>query len=312
MLSKGQKIFELLKKSYHLLSNANPLLLSAATAFFATFALSPILIILSHLLSLFFDEKMILPKLFDKINIAFGEKSTHGIRRIVDNFLSLETNVWITILLSIFFYFIATTLLSAIRQSIHQLWSIRKKREQGFSYHLKERVIEIAMILLIGVLFLFTLLIDKGMDAFRLLLSAVNDGVASVLFEAVNVVFSIALISTWLMFVYRFMPEAKVQWKVAFAGGLFTGALFLIGRIALTHVLANGKLGHLFGPSSAIAMVLLLIFYCSFILYFGASFTFEYSKVIGHVIRPGKLGDKYKKQVVTPDMGQQPVKSARV
>ncbi|MBL0741971.1 YihY/virulence factor BrkB family protein [Chryseolinea lacunae] len=312
MLLKSRKIFELLKKSYHLLSNANPLLLSAATAFFATFALSPILIILSHLLSLLLDEKVILPKLFDKINIVFGEKSTHGIRRIVENFLSLETNVWITVALSIFFYFIATTLLSAIRQSIHQLWSIQKKPAQKFPYHLKERLIEIVMILLIGVLFLFTLLIDKGMDAFQLSLSGVNHKVSTVLYEGVNVIFSIALISTWLTFVYRFMPEAKVQWKVAFAGGLFTGTLFLLGRIVLTHLLANGKLGQLFGPSSGIAMVLLLIFYCSFILYFGASFTFEYSKAIGHVIRPGKLGDKYEQQVVTKGMGRPPVKSVKV
>jgi len=89
--SQVRRIGEILKKSFKLLTDSNPLLLSSATAFFATFALSPVLIILAHLFNLFFDEKIILPKLFDKLSTAFGEKATGDIKRIVDNFLSLET-----------------------------------------------------------------------------------------------------------------------------------------------------------------------------------------------------------------------------
>ncbi|HEY5749403.1 MAG TPA: YihY/virulence factor BrkB family protein [Chryseolinea sp.] len=311
MIQRAHERFTILKKSFRLIGNSNPLLLSAATAFFTTFALAPILINLSHLLSLFFNEEIILPKLFAKLTTAFGKRATHSIERIVENFLSLETSTWVTVALAVFFYFVATTWLSAIRQSIHQLWNIRKqlwnirkKPHQKLRYHVKERLIEISLILLIGVLFLITVGIDYGLVAIREVFSG---GVLRILFSVLNILLSILVISTWLTFVYRFMPEAHVGWRVALAGGLCTGVLFVLGRYGITKILVEGKLGELFGPSSSIATILLFIFYCSFILYFGASFTYEYANATGHPIRPAKLGEKYKEEVVETGAKRAPV-----
>ena len=304
MAQQAHGRFFILKKSFQLIGSSNPLLMSAATAFFTTFALAPILINLSHLLSFFFNEDIILPKLFAKLATAFGKKATHGIERIVENFLSLETSTWVTVALAVFFYFVATTWLSAIRQSIHQLWNIRTKPHQKFKYHLKERLIEIGLILLIGGLFLFTTGIDYGLGYVQ---NEFNGVVSQVLVFVLNILFSVLIISTWLTFVYRFMPEAHVPWRVALAGGLCTGVLFVLGRYGITKVLVEGKLGALFGPSSPMAVILLFIFYCSFILYFGASFTYEYASATGHPIRPGKLGEKYKEQVVETGTKKAPV-----
>ncbi len=304
MTQQARQRFTILKKSFRLIGSSNPLLLSAATAFFTTFALAPILINLGHLLSLFFNEEIIFPKLFAKLTTAFGKRATHSIERIVENFLSLETSVWVTVALAVFFYFVATTWLSAIRQSIHQLWNIRKKPHQKLQYHVKERLIEIGLILLIGALFLITVGIDYGLVAIR----EVFSGVAlRVWFSILNILLSILIISTWLTCVYRFMPEAHVGWRVALAGGLCTGVLFVLGRYGITKILVEGKLGELFGPSSSIATILLFIFYCSFILYFGASFTYEYANATGHPIRPAKLGEKYKEEVVETGTKKAPV-----
>jgi len=303
MIQQVRERFTILKKSFQLISNSNPLLLSAATAFFTTFALAPVLINLSHLLSLFFREDVILSKLSAKLITAFGKKATHAIERIVENFLSLETSAWVTAALAVFFYFVATTWLSAIRQSIHQLWNIRKKPHQKLRYHIKERLIEIGLILLIGGLFLITVGIDYGLVNLR---KAFGGFVPKFLFSALNILLSMLIISTWLAFVYRFMPEARVRWRVALAGGLCTGLLFVLGRFGITKILVEGKLGALFGPSSSIAIILLFIFYCSFILYFGASFTYEYAKATGHPIRPGKLGEKYSEELVETGTKKRP------
>jgi len=153
------------------------------------------------------------------------------------------------------------------------------------------------MILLVGVLFLMTLQIDSGLALLRPWLDS-GSVAAWVAFHALNAFFSILMVSAWFTFLFRFMPEARVTWKVAFAGGAVTGVLFVFGRLTLTKILVHGKIEELFGPSSSIALVLLFIFYCSFILYFGASFTCEYAKGIHRPIQPGKLGERYKEKVV--------------
>ena len=125
-----QTFLSVLKGALRLLNNSNPLVLSASTAFFTTFGLSPILINLAHLLTLFFDQEIILSKLFNKVATSVGEKAAHDVKRIVENFLSFETNAWVTIPVTLFFYFVGTTLLTNIRQCIHQLWHIKQKPER--------------------------------------------------------------------------------------------------------------------------------------------------------------------------------------
>ena len=304
MVTLASRIFTIIKKSYSLIRNSNPLLLSGATAFFTTFAIAPILIILSHFLDLFFDNEA-LPKLFTKLATVFGKKATHDIEHIVENFLSFETSTWVTIALSIFFYFVATTLLSVIRQSIHQLWGIRKKSSKKISYPVKERIIEIAMILLIAALFVITLVINFSLTAFQALLGSYSDVTATIFVFILDVILSMLVVSAWFTMLFRFMVEAHVRWKVALAGGIFTGILFNFGKFTLTKILVDGEIQDLFGPSSSIALILLFIFYCSFILYFGASFTYEYAKAIRHPILPGKQADTYNEEISKSEMGRQ-------
>lgn len=298
MMKRVREITTLLKGTFQLISNSSPLLLSASTAFFTTFALSPILINLSHLLNLFFDQETILRKLFTKVATSVGDKAASDIKRIVENFLSFETNAWVTVFLTIFFYFVGTTLLTIIRQCIHQIWHIKRKVDHNMGYHAKERLIEIGIILLIGILFLISTIIDNGIDSVKYFMEQRDPGMEPAVTGILHALLSIVMISTWITLIFRLMPEAHVRWKVAMAGGLFTGILFNIGRYTLTKLLVTEEFRHLFGPSASIALLLLFIFYCSLALYFGAAFTYVYAKSIQQPIRPGNLADKYEKKII--------------
>jgi len=288
----------ILKSALHLLNNSNPLVLSASTAFFTTFGLSPILINLAHLLTLFFDQEIILGKLFTKVATSVGEKAAHDVKRIVENFLSFETNAWVTIPVTIFFYFVGTTLLTNIRQCIHQIWHIKRKPGHPFSYHLKERLIEIGIILLIGVLFLISTVFDNGIEHLNRFIGENHPDTEVIVNGLLHALLSIVMVSTWITLIFRLMPEAYVKWRVAIAGGLFTGVLINIGRFTLTNLLVTNEFRQLFGPSASMALLLLFIFYCSLTLYFGTAFTYVYAKTTHQPIRPGYLADKYEQKVV--------------
>lgn len=287
-----------LQGALQLLNNSNPLVLSASTAFFTTFGLSPILINLAHLLTLFFDQNIILGKLFTKVATSVGEKAASDVKRIVENFLSFETNAWVTIPVTIFFYFVGTTLLTNIRQCIHQIWHIKRKPGHPFGYHLKERLIEIGIILLIGGLFLISTVFDNGIEQINHFLGKNHPEAESLVNGLLHALLSIIMIATWITLIFKLMPEAYVQWKVAIAGGLFTGVLINIGRFTLTKLLVTEEFRHLFGPSASMALLLLFIFYCSLTLYFGTAFTYVYAKVTNRPIRPGYLADKYEKKII--------------
>ena len=71
------------------------------------------------------------------------------------------------------------------------------------------------------------------------------------------------------------------MWKASFLGGILTGILFIGGRIILKVLLIKGNVGTLYGTSSSVMLVLLFVFYSSFILYFGACFIKIYSDKMG-------------------------------
>lgn len=293
MSKKDRSITFLLKKAYRLLGKNDPLILSAATAFFTTFAISPIIIILVNVLTLYFKKDHIRVQLFEKIASTFGQETAKDIQAIVDNFRQLESNLWVTILSSIFFLFIATTLLGVIRHAIHKIWNIRKKEDRKFGYTIKERFVETTVILLTGILFVIALTMDTGVAVFRDYLHDMIPSVDVTLIRIINIIFSIAVVTAWFTLVFKILPEARVPWKVAFMGGLLTGTLFSIGKFVLGKLLIHGRIATIFGASTSIALLLLFIFYSSLILYFGTAFTHEYAKAHGKPIHPGKFADEY-------------------
>src|SRR5687768_4301947 len=120
-------IFESLRKGLLILRQNDPLILASSTAFFATFALSPILIILVNLFSLYPSSVRFNNQLFKTIGATVGKETAHDIELIVKNFQALEANIWVTIGGTIFLIFVATTMLAVVKYGIHKLWHIRPR-----------------------------------------------------------------------------------------------------------------------------------------------------------------------------------------
>jgi membrane protein len=298
MIEFFKRIPRVLRDAYVLLKQNDPLILAAATAFFTTFSLCPIIVIIVSVLNLYFQSDVIRLQLFNTLQDTFGKQTSKDIETIVNNFMALESGGWFTLVGSIFLLFVATTLLSIVRKAIHQLWHLRKKTTVRLKYGLKERGIGLVMLVFIGALFLFSLLIDTSLTIFYNYLHGFIHGVDTTLIWLINVVFSILVVTTWFTILFKFLPEARVHWKVAFAGGLVTGLLFNTGKFVLGLLLVESNLETIFGASASIALLLLFIFYSSMIMYYGAAFTHAFGQTFDKPILPGKYSNEYEEHVL--------------
>jgi membrane protein len=86
------------------------------------------------------------------------------------------------------------------------------------------------------------------------------------------------------------LPEGKPQWRVAITGGLFTGILFTLGKLILGSLLALSKIQNIYGAAGSFVLILLFVFYVSFIFYYGAMFTWYWGENTGRPIPPGRFG----------------------
>jgi membrane protein len=236
--------------------------------------------------------------MFQAVGSTFGDETARDVESIVGNFIALESNWLITLAGSIFFLFVATTLVKVVKKSIHKLWRIRKKPQMRLGYYGWERGRAILVIFLTGILLLLSILVDTGLGVSRDYLETIWPWAAIVMVKFLNIIFSLAVVAIWFSLIFRLLPEAHVKWEVAFTGGFLTGILFNIGQLILSKVLIHARLASIFGATTSLAIILLFIFYCSFILYFGAAFTHEYAIASDQRIVTSKYSNLYEEKLI--------------
>lgn len=308
MVSGVKTILIGLKKAFALIKRKDPLILSSSTAFFATFSISPIIVVLLYFSSFYFKSERISNQVFRKLGATIGSETAGTIESIVYNFRSLDKAWWITVLGLIFFIFVATTLLGVIKFAIQKIWSLRSKAQLKVKDIFRERGKQFVIILFTGALFGLTLFVDTSM-AISLDYLQLNFPDALITFlRVLNSVFSVIVVSVWFMIVFKFLPDASISWDSAFTGGFLTGTLFSAGKFVLGKILLHSQIETIFGASASIALLLLFIFYSSFILYYGAAFTHSYSEMVDAHICAGKYAEEYEERIIgrSPDQNRNP------
>lgn len=286
------------REAFALLQKNDPLRLAGATAFFANFAIPPILIILIRLFGFFMDRRTFARRLFEQLSNILDESSITQIRNTLENIRKVDQN-WIATLVSfVFFLFVATTLFSVIKSSMDQIWTIGIKPHSSFMFKLKLRARSMVIIILAG--FLFT--VGLVTDSIQLFIgSYINESAPNfgrILLAVLNQVLFVAIVTTWFTVLFRFLTNGRPTWKSAMIGGLLTGILFTLGKYILRIMLPLSNIGNIYGTSGSVILIMLFIFYSSMIFYFGACFVRVLSNAHESPIRPIKGAFTYELKAI--------------
>ena len=286
MLKHLKNIWKQLREALRLLVKNDPMRLAGATAFFATFALPPILLILIQLLSLMFNRRTISRQLFTQLSSIVGRDSVHQLIETLRAFRGLASNLAFAIVGFVFLLFVATTLFKVIQSSVNQLWMIRSVGGKNFKMALRGRIKSVLIIVFTGILFLGSLIAESFKAFFGKHLEDMLPVMSIYVNNTIATILSIVIVWTWFTILFRYLPDGKPTWKIALAGGLLTSILFNIGKEILKWLLPNSNIGAVYGTSASIVLLLLFVFYSSLIFYYGAAFT--------------KVWGVYKKEPIKP------------
>ena len=97
----------------------------------------------------------------------------------------------------------------------------------------------------------------------------------------------LVILSNVLIFVliFKYLNDAKVGWKIALSGSIFTAILLYIGQLLIKYYLSNYFFARDGGLAGTILVILVWMYYSSHIIFLGAKFTAEYAKAIGKPIK---------------------------
>jgi membrane protein len=300
---KKIKFLTLLGNALEEFRKNDPLRMAGATAFFTTFALPAILLILIQVFGLLLTPRFMARQLFHNLSQVVGKNASGDIREILFN-VRLLFRTWYEALFGfLFMIFVATTLLKVIKDSLNQLWNIRTAGHLGFKFEMLNRTKAFLVIMFAGILFMVVLLVEGGM-AFIHQKPSELPAQGLRMGDIVRQVVSIILMTIWFSLLFKFLPDGRPSWKTVLAGGAFTSLLFTPGKLLLQWLLTYSSMKTIYGASTSSVLLLLFVFYSSFIFYYGACLTKVWAASNNDPIQPAKHAEKYEwsqvRQVRTP------------
>lgn len=284
----------LFKDSLNELLKNDPLRMAGATAFFTTFALPPILVILIQTLKLILDPRTVRSELFRSLSGIVGPETVKQLVDVLSALRRMAQNWWITIGGFLFLLFVATTLFKIIKSSLNQVWKIRPVHKLGFLKTLRSRGQSVIVILLAGVLFMVGIFAEAAQAFIGHFIFTFSPLLSAYFNIILNHIMSILVVTLWFCIVFRYLPDGRPEWNIAMFGGFMTSLLFTVGKVILHWLLTYSNINTLYGTSAAIVLLLLFVFYVSLILYYGAAFTKLWGIYKGQPIRPLPYAKHYR------------------
>ena len=260
--------------------------LSASLAYYTVFSLGPLLIVILYLCGIFFGREAIEGSIYGQMRSFIGQDAALQIQEMIKN-ASLSSGSTVAATIGIVTLLIgATSVFAEIQDSINTIWGLKRKPTAGWFVLVKTRLLSFGVIGSLGFLLLVSLGITAIVESISSRLIKQFPGIAVPAFYIFNLVLTIGVVTTLFAVIFKVLPDAKIKWKDVWAGAIATTILFMLGKFAITFYISKSNIGGTYGAAGSLVVLLVWVYYSSFILYFGAEFTKAWAVRFGSEINP--------------------------
>lgn len=281
-------IWEVLKNCFTGFSNDKVPKLSASLAYYTVFSLGPLLIVILFLCSIFFGREAVEGSIFGQMQSFVGKDAALQIQEIIKNASLSGTNTFAAVIGIVTLLIGATTVFAEIQDSINMIWGLKRKPSAGWKVLVKTRILSFGVIGSLGFLLLVSLGVTAITESISERLATKFPEVTLIVFYIINLVITLVVVTTLFGVIFKVLPDAKIKWRDVLAGSIATAVLFMLGKFAIGFYLTKSSIGSTYGAAGSFVILLVWIYYSSFILYFGAEFTKAWAVKYGHEIHPNE------------------------
>lgn len=273
-----------------------PFALAAALSYYTLFSLAPLLTIAIAMAGFFFGQEAAQNQVVQTTEGLVGRESAQAIQEMIRNASQKPgAGVLSTILGVIALLFGAGGVVGQLQTSLNQIWGVAPKPGQGVWGFIRQRFISFAMVLSIGFLLLVSLVVSAVLAGLTTWLSGLLGGMA-VVGHVLDIVVSFVFVTLLFALIYKFLPDAKIQWRDVWVGAALTSILFTAGKFLIGLYLGSSGVTSVYGAAGSLITILLWVYYSSLIFFLGAEFTQVYAAEYGSGVTPAPNA-----QVVDPE-----------
>jgi membrane protein len=277
--------WQAMKKAAVDFNNDNGFKLAASLSYSMIFSIGPFLLVAISLAGIIWGQQAAEGRIYEQIKDLVGESSAAQVQELITNIQQSHHTVTGAIIGGVILMIGATGVFTEIQGSINYMWCILAKPKKGWLKFLMNRLLSFSLIIVFGFISMVSLVINSLMDLLGDWLKKYFSHMTVYFFYSVNIVLTLAVIILLFMIIFRILPDAVISWRDSFIGALFTGVLFMLGKLLIGLYLGHSNYGVLYGAAASIIVILVWVYYSSIILYYGAEFTRAYAMVNGGGVR---------------------------
>ncbi len=254
--------------------------LGAALAFYAVFALAPLLLIVIAIAGAVFGQEAAQGQIIGQIEGLVGGDSAKAIQSMIEETRKPSSGIIATVLAMVMLLLGATGVFAQLQEALNTIWRVEEKPGGGIWKILKDRFISLMAVLGTGFLLLISLIIDAVLSAVGATLGHFLP-VPELLLEIINFIVSFAIVTLLFATIYKLLPDISIQWGDVWLGAIMTSFLFTIGKYLIGLYLGKSDVGIAYGAAGSLVAILIWVYYASQIFLFGAEFTAVYTYARG-------------------------------
>lgn len=282
---------ELFKLTFKEWFHKDPFRQSAVIAYYAIFSIPGLLFLIITITGNIFGKDAVTQNILAQVSSTMGTDTGTQIEAMLARVGQPKVTIMGSVIGIIILLVGATGVFVELQKTLNIIWEVKVVPKKGILPILKARLFSFGLILAIAFLLLISLVISTALAAMSDWIKADASGLTVIIFNILNFIFSLAIISILFALIFKILPDAKIKWKHVWLGSVIAGSLFTIGKTALAFYFGKAEPASIYGAAGSIILILLWVSYSSMVTFFGAEFTATYAKMFSGKVPPADIAE---------------------
>jgi membrane protein len=255
--------------------------IGAALAFYTVFSVAPILIIAIGVIGLVIGRQTVQAGLLPQMQILFGDAGASAVQTLLLSATHMERSRVATLIGVATLLVGASSVFVELQNALDRIWGVsRRSGMSGFWQIVRARFLSLGLVFGVGFLLMVSLLVSTVIAALGAWITSFL-GEWRTLLLVVDLTLSLTITAVLFALVYKYIPQAKMEWSDVWVGALVAAVLFNIGKVGIGYYLGRSAFASIYGAAGSLLVLLLWAYYSAQIFLFGAEFTKSFSFISG-------------------------------
>jgi membrane protein len=287
--SNSPSVITLIKEAFSEWKEDNASRLAASLAYYTTFSLAPLLILVIAIAGLLGGQEAVHNQVMTQIQGLVGPEGKAFVESMITSASQPRKGLLASGIGIITLLFGALGVFAELQNSLNTIWEVKPKplkgMAQGIWRFIRQRILSFSLVLAIGFVLLASLAVSAALAALgNFMLNSF--GFQEWVMQAINQLISFLVITLLFALMFKYLPDAKIAWRDVWLGAGVTSLLFNLGKFAIGFYLGRSSVGTTFGAAGSLVLILIWVYYSAQIFFFGAEITQVYANKLGLRIVP--------------------------